>query len=72
MQIRGLEYINVNLAKSFKFVVELRYMITKYFGVVDVMAAVAILTIDFGSFGIVKWIIILTLLYKGALSLLFS
>jgi hypothetical protein len=46
-------------------------MISKYFGVVDVAAAIAVLTIDFGSFGAIKWIIILTLLYKGALSLLF-
>jgi hypothetical protein len=46
-------------------------MISKYFGVVDVMAAIAILTMDFGSFGMIKWIIIGTLAYKGGLSLLF-
>jgi len=46
-------------------------MISKYFGIVDVMAAIAIFTMDFGSFGIIKWIVVGTLAYKGALSLAF-
>ena len=46
-------------------------MISKYFGFVDILAAIAILTIDFGSFGIIKWVVVGTLAYKGVLSLIF-